>query len=320
MTDSSLACPICELLFHDAVRTPCCSTTYCEECIQNHLLENDFTCPNCQSKIPSLDRLVMDKPTRTRVMDYVDKAIAESTIEPEDERPKVSRAKVGFPVFVNRSHLTIDPSPVKSSPLPDEVANDQEVSFDEQPGGPQQEQSADVAPNSENHTSLQQSQPGYQENQSLEQIQAEISQLQTMLSNPKLPAYARQQASMQLIQKQTLLNQAQTMSMLLTQAAAEASMNMSLAMPIPMMQPMMPMFNPMFAGGMNYGGGPPQQNMNMNHGQTQASSGWRNSPSQQQQTPDLDSAYQRLPVNNRRKVVKRDRPSDFVEVSNQAYQ
>ena len=40
--------------------------------MQTHLLEHDFLCPNCARKIPSLDRLVIDKPTRARVHEYVD--------------------------------------------------------------------------------------------------------------------------------------------------------------------------------------------------------------------------------------------------------
>lgn len=77
LVDKSLACPICSNLFRDAVRTPCCSKSFCEECIQTHLNENELSCPNCRKTIPSFDRLMMDKPTRTRVMDYVDKQIAE---------------------------------------------------------------------------------------------------------------------------------------------------------------------------------------------------------------------------------------------------
>lgn len=84
-TDSSLVCPIDNKLFRDAVKTPCCSTQYCEECIQTHLLERDFMCPNCGKRIASLDKLVMDKPLRTKVTDYIEKAIEESKKEGDDD-------------------------------------------------------------------------------------------------------------------------------------------------------------------------------------------------------------------------------------------
>ena len=84
-TDPSLACPIDNKLFRDAVKTPCCETTYCEECIQTHLLERDFICPNCAKKVASLDKLLVDKPTRVRVGDYIEKAIEESKKEGEGD-------------------------------------------------------------------------------------------------------------------------------------------------------------------------------------------------------------------------------------------
>ena len=84
-TDPTLVCPIDNKLFRDAVKTPCCGTLYCEECIQTYLLERDFVCPKCGSKIQSLDKLIMDKPTRTRVGDYIDKEIEKSRHEVEEE-------------------------------------------------------------------------------------------------------------------------------------------------------------------------------------------------------------------------------------------
>ncbi|CAK5283104.1 unnamed protein product [Mycena citricolor] len=80
-TDASLACPIDNKLFRDAVKTPCCGTNYCEECIQTHLLERDFVCPNCAKKIPSLDQLIADKPMRIKVTDYIENAIEKSKTE-----------------------------------------------------------------------------------------------------------------------------------------------------------------------------------------------------------------------------------------------
>jgi protein MPE1 len=84
-TDMSLVCPIDNKLFRDAVRTPCCDTPYCEECIQTHLLERDFVCPNCGKKVASLDKLIADKPMRTRVNEYIDKAVEDSRKESQEE-------------------------------------------------------------------------------------------------------------------------------------------------------------------------------------------------------------------------------------------
>jgi len=84
-TDPLLTCPIDNKLFRDAVKTPCCGTLYCEECVQTYLLERDFICPNCSKKIASLDKLLVDKSTRTIVSDYIEKAIEESKKEGGEE-------------------------------------------------------------------------------------------------------------------------------------------------------------------------------------------------------------------------------------------
>lgn len=124
---------------------------------------------------------------------------------------------------------------------------------------------------------------------SIPQLQAQINQLSSMLQNPSLPNQVRMQTEMQYQQLQFQLNNAQTFAALAAatslqqQAAAAAnfSMNMGTAM-----------------GGMGMTG---------NVGASGSTY-----PSQQQ--PGTDSAYQRLAVNNRRKNLKRERPSDFLEV------
>ena len=73
---------------------PCCGAAYCEECIQTHLLERDFVCPNCGKKIPSLDKLVVDKPMRTKVADHIDKVIEQSKREVTDEESAVASEQV----------------------------------------------------------------------------------------------------------------------------------------------------------------------------------------------------------------------------------
>lgn len=76
--DESLTCPICKKLVWEAVRTPCCDTAFCEECITTHLLEHDFECAMCESKIASLDKLKLDQDLRDKVKGYVDGEIERS--------------------------------------------------------------------------------------------------------------------------------------------------------------------------------------------------------------------------------------------------
>eukprot|EP00794_Sanderia_malayensis_P008958 gene8957-9912_t len=61
-----LQCPMCKKLFHDAVVIPCCGTSYCDECIRNYLIDNDFACPSCKTN-SSPDDLIPNKSLRQAV-------------------------------------------------------------------------------------------------------------------------------------------------------------------------------------------------------------------------------------------------------------
>lgn len=77
-SDPSLACPLCSKLVRDAVKTSCCHTSFCEECVQTHLFEHDFVCPECEKRIPDLEMLKIDDVLRKKVREYVDKTIERS--------------------------------------------------------------------------------------------------------------------------------------------------------------------------------------------------------------------------------------------------
>lgn len=67
-----LTCHICKKLVRDAVRVPCCDTAFCEECIQSYLLEHDFECASCESKVASFDKLVPAEDLRERAQKYLE--------------------------------------------------------------------------------------------------------------------------------------------------------------------------------------------------------------------------------------------------------
>ncbi|KZT09993.1 DWNN-domain-containing protein [Laetiporus sulphureus 93-53] len=244
--DPSLVCPIDNKLYRDAVKTPCCGTLYCEECIQTYLLERDFICPNCGAKVASLDKLMMDKPTRTRVADYIDQEIEKSKHEIEEEI---------------KSTGTPEPSNKEKQAL-EAAAFDQEY-YEQQPGN-ELDVSQIIA-------------------ETIPQLQAQISQIQIMLNNPSLPPQVRRQTQMKHQQLQMELQQAQVVAMAASFQPAAAA---AAAMPFNNMQGFQQDFHP---------------------------GAWTSSfPNQQ--PASQDSAYQRLPLNNRRRNLKRERPSDFLEV------
>ncbi|THG97243.1 hypothetical protein EW026_g4718 [Hermanssonia centrifuga] len=248
-SDPSLVCPIDNVLFRDAVKTPCCGTLYCEECIQTYLLERDFICPSCGAKIQSLDKLIVAKPMRTKVGDYIDKEIEKSRHEAEEE----SRTSSATPA----------PNDDKA-PLSSDLTQEQEYYGDMQPGN------------------------DYDYSQyvtdSIPHLQAQISQISVMLNNPSLPPQVRQQTELKHQQLQIELERAQ-----LTAAIIHVNTQAS-------------------AGMMQYG------NMQQPYSGQMPQQGWTN-PFTNQQPAGQDSAYQRLPLNNRRRNLKRERPSDFLEIA-----
>ena len=70
LQDRGVECSMCHKMMRDAVKTPCCKNVYCEECIQNALLESDFVCPTCDAKEILLDSLHPDTETRNKVEEY----------------------------------------------------------------------------------------------------------------------------------------------------------------------------------------------------------------------------------------------------------
>jgi protein MPE1 len=83
--DAELACPICKHLIWDAVKTPCCSTSFCEECIQDYLIAHDFVCESCESKVGSLEELTVNEELRERVKVYMEAEIDRSKKEKAEE-------------------------------------------------------------------------------------------------------------------------------------------------------------------------------------------------------------------------------------------
>ncbi|RPD64224.1 DWNN-domain-containing protein [Lentinus tigrinus ALCF2SS1-7] len=264
-SDPSLACPIDGRLFRDAVKTPCCGTLYCEECVQTHLLERDFLCPNCARKIPSLDKLIIDKPMRARVHEFVDSEIERSRQEAEK---------------VDKQETTEEKSQTDGASADGDKGASKIVEGAN--GGEGEEGFYNDAQNMDM-------------SQFISQLQAQIQQLQVMLNNTSLPAQVRQQAQLKHQQLQVELQQAQTVAAM----AAAQSFNM-----------------PAMAGGMggNMGGGGMNGGMGGNMNMQSEYRQWTN-PFPNQQPAGQDSAYQRLPLNNRRRPLKRDRPSDFLEIA-----
>lgn len=94
-SDSTLACPLCSKLLRNPVQTPCCSTKFCEECIQTHLLEHDFSCAECDKRIADLGNLKRDDETRRKVETYVEEAVKKSEEEIREREQQQQQREEG---------------------------------------------------------------------------------------------------------------------------------------------------------------------------------------------------------------------------------
>jgi len=187
-SDPTLACPLCTKLLREAVKTSCCQTSFCEECVQSHLFEHDFVCPECEKRIPDLEMLKIDDVKRKLVREYVDKAIerSEEALEQgtgvDDEAAQqaaVSEFAAAGTVSEKPSEL---PQDAKSSPASAPAPAPAPAAPSDTPVMPP------IPPGGFN--------PMF------------VQQLVTMLQNPQLPPPMRMQAQMQLQFQQMLFFQA----------------------------------------------------------------------------------------------------------------
>lgn len=72
LSERGLECPIDKRMFVDPMKTPCCGKTYCRDCIENALLENDFVCPGCSSDNTLVDNLIPDEEAVQKIKVYED--------------------------------------------------------------------------------------------------------------------------------------------------------------------------------------------------------------------------------------------------------
>lgn len=69
LRDRGLECFIHKGMFAEPTKTPCCGKTYCHDCIENALLDNDLLCPNCGKQV-LLDSLEPDDEMMAKIKDY----------------------------------------------------------------------------------------------------------------------------------------------------------------------------------------------------------------------------------------------------------
>lgn len=97
LQENGLLCPMDTHIFSNPMKTPCCGTTYCQDCITNSLLENDLRCPQCSTENILIDDLAPDIETIAKIKNFDDEkaeAIREKEASPSEQANSSSPKEV----------------------------------------------------------------------------------------------------------------------------------------------------------------------------------------------------------------------------------
>ena len=237
--ERGLECPVDKKMFIEPMKTPCCETTYCNDCITNALIESDFVCPGCKSEGVLIDDLKADEEAVEKIKAY----LAE----------KDGKAKEGTKSPAAPGSPAAAPGDEADNTKADTAAKDKSKSPSPTPAGP----------------AATTTQPGQSTSASTtpaagEQSQAAASKkrpAEDALENPKIPKAPKAMQKAQEAQQQQQQNMmGPMMNGFNPMMAGMAGMNgMNPMAGMPMMYPGMPMM------GGNFGpmGGMPNMNMGM---------------------------------------------------------
>ncbi|KAF1930284.1 DWNN-domain-containing protein [Didymella exigua CBS 183.55] len=89
--ERGLECPLDNRMFVQPVKTACCEKTYCNDCIESSLADNDLICPNCGEE--TLIEFTPDKEMEARIRDF-EAEKAKEKAEAKAEKEAQAKAEV----------------------------------------------------------------------------------------------------------------------------------------------------------------------------------------------------------------------------------
>ncbi|KAF1984383.1 DWNN-domain-containing protein [Aulographum hederae CBS 113979] len=109
LQDRGLECSIDKRMFVDPMKTPCCGKTYCNDCIENALVNSDLVCPNCSKDGVLIDDLVSDEEMIKKIKDYEK--------EKAEEKKPTEASKSPSPQRVEAVQSPTPPKSATNSPV-----------------------------------------------------------------------------------------------------------------------------------------------------------------------------------------------------------
>lgn len=121
LVDRGLVCSLDNRPFAVPVKTSCCGTTYCNDCIENALVDNDLLCPNCGEQ-ELLDNLKPDEEALIKIAEYEAEKKA-SKLQKEKEAAKSPKTEAVAPASPENKSPSSATSTSKKRKADDELDN-----------------------------------------------------------------------------------------------------------------------------------------------------------------------------------------------------
>ena len=106
--ERGLACPIDKRIFVEPMKTPCCGRTYCNDCIENALVNSDLVCPGCESEGVLFDNLTQDDDMIVKIKKYQEEKTSKS------QSLEVEKSKQSPPPSSNETRKSASPAPASN--------------------------------------------------------------------------------------------------------------------------------------------------------------------------------------------------------------
>lgn len=336
LEERGLQCPIDNRLFVDPVKTPCCGKIYCNECIENALVNSDLVCPGCSTEGVLFDNLVPDEETVAKIKAYEEEKITAAS-KPSEETNKIDDSSSEVVVKKEKSKSpALDTSSKSGTPTSTTTETskkrraEEELPNDRKSAGPpeiKKTESSVAIPTGPKKDRLQVP-PGIDKD-FVEQMNALAGQQTTTTNNMNMPFPNTMGMGPMMGMDPSMMNpQMMNQMMMMNPMMLQQQMRMGMGMNMPNMNMgMYPQWNGNANGnGMQY----PQQN-NWQGGAGFNNNGVRQAQAQQQNgnlsqqpmafgntqsTDDDDNAYMRKPVNPHRHPPRQRkiRPTDYREL------
>ena len=304
--ERGLECPLDNRMFVQPVKTACCEKTYCNDCIESSLADNDLICPNCGEE--TLIEFTPDKEMEARIRDFeAEKAKEKAEAKAEKEaaakqemEAAEAAAKAAAATESENASATSVPPQNETSVVPSESSEKQKSeeptseSESKKRKSPPTEIQPPTAPKAMRQQQQQQQQQQPQNTMEQDFI-AQMEALKNMPMNMPMNNMNMGMPHMNMMGNGMMMPGLNNMNMNMNMMPGMMGFHPN--MQVPNMQQMPMNMNMMGNGGMNGGGG-----MNAN--------GFAFTPQSGMQAQGND-AYDRQPVNPNRQRGRKPRAPDY---------